>query len=85
MSRSDLLESPPAEDEITDYDERHFVAYLRLLDADAEGTDWQEIAAIVLGLDVAGDVGAAERTYRNHLDRAKWMTTHGYAHLLKMG
>jgi hypothetical protein len=29
----------PHEDEVTDYDREHIATYLRLLDADAEGTD----------------------------------------------
>jgi Uncharacterized conserved protein (DUF2285) len=84
MPQPDLLECPPVGDEITSYDERHFVTYLRLLDADAEGADWREAASVVLGLDVSSDAGSAERTHRNHLDRAKWMTTNGYAHLLTL-
>jgi hypothetical protein len=84
MLKPDLLECPPNADEITDYDKSHFVTYLRLLDADAEGADWQEVASVVLGLDVTSDFETAERTHRNHLDRAKWMTINGYAHLIKM-
>jgi hypothetical protein len=84
MPEHDLLESPPTADEITDYDKSHLVTYLRLLDADVEGADWQEAASIVLGLNVSSDFETAERTHRNHLDRAKWITTNGYAHLLKM-
>jgi hypothetical protein len=84
MQQPDLLECPPIADEITDYDKSHLVTYLRLLDADAEGADWKEVASVVLGLDVARDFETAGRTYRNHLDRAKWMTTNGYAYLLKM-
>jgi Uncharacterized conserved protein (DUF2285) len=84
MPQPDLFECPPTADEITNYDKDHLVTYLRLLDADAEGADWQEVAQIVLGLDIGRDHDGALRTYRNHLDRAKWMTTNGYAHLLKI-
>jgi hypothetical protein len=52
----------------------HLVTYLRLLDADAEGAAWQEVARIVLSLDVETD-----------LARAKWMTEQGYRHLLRGG
>ncbi len=38
---------------LTGYDEQHLVTYLRLLDADAEGADWQEVAQIVLHIDPA--------------------------------
>jgi hypothetical protein len=34
----------PADRNLTGYDEEHLVTYLRLLDADAEGADWQEVA-----------------------------------------
>jgi hypothetical protein len=36
---------------LTGYDHQHLVTYLRLLDADAEGADWQEVARIVLHLE----------------------------------
>ena len=32
----------------------HLVTYLRLLDADAEGADWREVAKIVLNVDGEG-------------------------------
>jgi hypothetical protein len=84
MPQPELLECPPADNALTAYDEGHLATYLRLLDADAEGAAWEEAAQIVLGLDVESDRARAARTFRNHLDRAKWMTTNGYTHLLKM-
>jgi hypothetical protein len=33
------------------YDQQHLVTYLRLLDADGEGADWQVVAKIVLHID----------------------------------
>jgi len=39
----------------------HLVTYLRLLDADADGADWREVATIVLNLDVEKDQGRAQR------------------------
>jgi hypothetical protein len=33
---------------LTIYDEKHLVTYLRLLDAEAEGADWRDVARIVL-------------------------------------
>jgi hypothetical protein len=84
MSSTDILAEPPTPDEITSYDEAHFVTYLRLLDAETEGAPWEEAARIVLGLDPAQDRANTMRIHANHLNRAKWMTTNGYAHLLKM-
>jgi hypothetical protein len=40
-----------ADRNLTGYKKDHFVPYLRLLDADAEGADWQEVAKIVLHID----------------------------------
>jgi hypothetical protein len=84
MPDPDILVNPPAPDEITPYDEAHFVTYLRLLDAEIEGAAWEESARIVLGLDPDQDRSSAMHIYANHLNRAKWMTTNGYAHLLTM-
>jgi hypothetical protein len=47
-------------------------AYLRPLDADAEGADWREVAMIVLSLDVEKDPDRANRVWESHLARAKW-------------
>src|SRR3990167_1959944 len=73
----------PADDRITAYDERHFVTYLRLLDADAEGANWREAAQIVFGLDANEDADRALEVHASHLARARWMTQHGYRHLLE--
>ncbi|SMF81747.1 hypothetical protein SAMN06265365_1411 [Tistlia consotensis] len=47
----EIADDAPWADEITSYDEDHFITYLRLLDADAEGADWREAARIVLHRD----------------------------------
>jgi hypothetical protein len=57
--------------------------YLRLLDANEDGADWREVAAIVLELDVTQDPERARRTWETHLVRAIWMTETGYRHLLQ--
>ena len=77
-----LLDSPPAAERVTDYDLQHRITYLRLLDADAEGAAWQEVASIVLGLDPETDSDRARRIHASHLERALWMTRAGYRHLL---
>jgi hypothetical protein len=59
--------------------------YLRLLDADADGADWREVARIVLNLHVEKDPERARQVWESHLARAKWMTTNGYRHLLRGG
>lgn len=70
---------------LTGYDERHAVTYLRLLDADAEGADWKEVAKIVLHIDSAREPDRARRAWETHLARARWMTEKGYRHLLEGG
>jgi Uncharacterized conserved protein (DUF2285) len=70
---------------LTSYDERHAVTYLRLLDADAEGADWREVAKVVLHLDPAREPDRARRAWESHLARARWMTEKGYRHLLRGG
>jgi hypothetical protein len=61
------------------------VTYLRLLDADAEGADWREVANVVLHIDPDREPERAKRAWESHLARAKWMTESGYRHLLRGG
>jgi hypothetical protein len=81
--------NPPVDDQapegdvLTRYDQEHLVTYLRLLDADAEGAEWTEVARIVLHIDPAQEPARARRAWESHLARAKWMTEHGYRDLLK--
>lgn len=77
-----FLDSPPAENAVTDYDRAHSVTYLRLLDAAADGASWQEAAKIVMGFNIDGDAERAERVHASHLQRALWMTRTGYRYLL---
>jgi hypothetical protein len=44
----DVQDVAPTGPHITVYDEAHFVTYMRLLDAEADGADWEEVAHIVL-------------------------------------
>ena len=80
---ADMAPSAPA---LTDYDQEHLVTYLRLLDADAEGADWREVARIV-SPHRSGSLSriAPAMPMRAILARAKWMTSHGYRHLLRRG
>ncbi len=49
----DCADLAPADDALRSYDHEHAITYLRLLDADAEGADWREVAEIVLHIDPA--------------------------------
>ena len=67
---------------MTSYDKTHLITYLRLLDAAADGADWHDVVKIVFDLDPASDPDRAQRIHDSHLARARWMTEHGYRHLL---
>ena len=73
----------PNESALTAYDQEHLVTYLRLLDAEADNADWREVAQLVLQIDPSAEPDRARRAYDSHLARAKWMTEHGYRHLLR--
>jgi hypothetical protein len=75
----------PTDPTLTAYDQEHLVTYLRLLDADAEGADWREVARIVLHVDPDREPERARHAHDSHLARAKWMTEHGYRDLLRGG
>jgi hypothetical protein len=81
----DVADTAPSSAALTTYDEEHLVTYLRLLDADAEGADWRDVARIVLHLDPEREFDRARRAFESHLARAKWMTEHGYRQLLRGG
>jgi hypothetical protein len=56
-----------------------------MLDASAQGADWQEVARIVLHIDPEGEPVRARRAFDSHLERAKWMSEQGYRQLLRGG
>ena len=94
-SRMDLMQKPPLDPDVDDsapddttltiYDEEHIITYMRLLDADAAGADWRKVAKIVLHIDPDREPDRARHAFESHLARAKWMTEHGYRHLLRGG
>lgn len=81
----DVADIAPDTSRLTVYDEEHIITYLRLLDADAEGADWREVARIVLHIDPQREPARARRAQESHLARARWMTETGYRHLLRGG
>jgi T6SS, Transcription factor, DNA binding domain len=78
-----VADTAPDAETLTSYDEEHLVTYLRLLDAEADGADWTEATRLVLHIDAAREPARARRAWESHLARAKWMTEHGYQHLLR--
>ena len=85
MTGAGLRERAPQGDALTDYDRDHIALYLRLLDADAQGADWQEVARLVLGVDPSADRGRAELMHATHLARARWLRDGAYKDLLAGG
>ena len=88
MSRPDpdpmpIADFAPAETSITDYDRAHAPIYLRLLDAANEGAAWEEACQIVLGINPDREPQRAANAHRSHLERARWLTDHGYLDLIK--
>jgi hypothetical protein len=65
------------------YDEQHYVTYLRLLDAKAEGADWMEVARIVLHRDPVADKERTRHCWESHLARAQWLSREGYRRILE--
>jgi len=78
----DIADIAPSGTVLTSYDNEHLVTYLRLLDADAEGADWREVARVVLHLNPEQECDRVRKTFDSHLSRAKWMIEHGYRNLL---
>lgn len=85
MTTDRFDDSAPNAPRLTAYDEKHLIAYLRLLDADAEGADWRDAAVSILRVNIDRDPVRAKSMYDSHLARARWMTEVGYADLLGCG
>ncbi|HMO31007.1 DUF2285 domain-containing protein [Enterovirga sp.] len=72
----------PSGRHLTEYDRKHVKLYARLLDAEADGADWQEAVEVLFGIDPAREPDRAWPVYDSHLRRAHWMTQSGYRQLL---
>lgn len=79
----DVEDVAPKGTEITAYDQAHFVTYLRLLDAAAEGATWEDVARIVLHRDPLTEPERARSCWESHLARARWLSRNGYQHMLR--
>ena len=78
-----FLDEPPKSQNLTPYDRAHMVLYLRLLDSARDGADWREAVHILFGLDPDGDPERCRLVHDAHLARARWMSEHGYRHLVR--
>ena len=81
MTTLQFLDEPPSSPALTEYDRTHFKLYMRLLDAQADGADWQEAVSVLFGIDPEQEQERARRVHNTHLARAHWMTEHGYRQL----
>jgi hypothetical protein len=70
---------------LTKYDRQHLITYLRLLDAEHRGENWQTVARVVLHLDPGNDLKRARLAWETHLARAHWMIDNGYHGLMQEG
>jgi Uncharacterized conserved protein (DUF2285) len=82
LTERNFLDEPPESAVLTEYDKAHTTLYLRLLDAEVDGADWQEVVSVLFDLDPADDPERARHVHDTHLARARWMTEHGYRQLL---
>ncbi|MFG1230410.1 DNA -binding domain-containing protein [Xanthobacter wiegelii] len=78
-----FADTVPIAPELTDYDRGHIKLYARLLDATADGADWDEIASVLFGIDAAREPERAQRVHDSHLERARWVASSGYKDLLR--
>jgi hypothetical protein len=81
----DVADAAPSDSMLTPYDHEHAITYLRLLDADVAGADWEEVTQIVLHIDPEPEPVRTRQAYESYLIRAKWMTEQGYRLLLRNG
>jgi len=78
----DVDDEAPNEPHVTPYDEEHHVTYQRLVDAEAQGADWKEVALIVLHRDPSVEEARTRRCWESHLARAQWFVKGNYRKLL---
>lgn len=79
----DVADEAPSGNTIELYDKRHYITYLRLLDADAAGADWREVARIVLHRDPVAEEARSRHCWESHLARAQWLSAAGYRRILE--
>jgi hypothetical protein len=83
VTAPEIMDEPPLSRSMTDYDRTHLKLYMRLLDAEADGADWEEAVEILFGIDPDREPDRAWRVHQSHLARARWMTEQGYRDLLR--
>jgi hypothetical protein len=79
----EIIDEVPWSETVTDYDRRHLIVYLQLLDADAAGASDEAMSKMVLGIDPMRGAQRSRNILASHLRRAKWMVSEGFRHLLE--
>jgi len=73
----DVADTAPSDSVLTTYDEEHVITYLRLLDADAQGADWREVARVVLHTDpnmnLIAPGGRSIAIFPRQMDDGAWL------------
>ena len=69
-----VADRAPCATVVTGYDEQHLAVYSDLLEAEADGADWDEAALLVLHIDPVREPERARRVWESHLARAKWIS-----------
>lgn len=73
-----LADEVPWSPKLTEYDETHFLVYLRLLDARSKGASDEDMVKIIVETDPSKTPEKASQSMKSHLERARWMTEEGY-------
>lgn len=76
-----LADEVPWADTLTEYDNKHFSIYLKLIDACADNASEEEMAQAILGIDPGQDPARARKAVRSHLHRTHWLISKGYREL----
>lgn len=84
MATLHFSDEAPTGDQLTEYDRAHVKLYCRLLDAEADGADWEDAVEVLFGIDPRTEPERARRIHSSHLARARWMTERGYK-ILRLG
>ena len=79
---TNLADRAPSDNKLTGYDEQHLTLYLRLLDAEREKSNWEDVVRSLFGIDPKREPGRARRVLESHLVRARWIATNGFGHLI---
>ncbi len=80
-----FFDEPPTSESLTDYDRKHMVLYMRLLDSALDGANWREVVQVLFGFDPEVNSDRCRKIYDTHLARARWITEQGYRELVREG